>query len=73
MKLTKDEARILAVTMEITKYQIKYPSGFNIFESLQALEDKLRLYTKDSSYAGITNLNDWNDLLKRYAKSNKNK
>ncbi len=68
MRLTKDEARILAAAMEIAKFEFKWLPQNGGFTSLEALEEKLKIYGKDFRRQGRTSMDDFNDCLKRYAK-----
>ncbi|SFS30569.1 hypothetical protein [Lutibacter maritimus] len=68
MKLTKDEARVLAQAMRIAKYEMNTLS-FNVFDKFTELEDKLEKFGKDKRRIGRTSQDDFNDCLKRFAKS----
>jgi hypothetical protein len=67
MKITKDQARILADAMRIYKHE-NMTLSFSVYETLTSLEDKLENYSKDSRRIGRTTKNDFNDCLKRLAK-----
>ena len=66
MKLTKDEARILADALRIAKFEYTTLS-FNIFDKLSELEKRLDDFGKDKRRTGRTSQNDFNDCLKRCA------
>ena len=70
MKITKDEARILCIALEIAKFEINYPNGFNIFDKFKNLETRLYNYSKDNRRNGRTSQNDFSDVLKRYKPKN---
>lgn len=70
MKITKDEARILANALEIAKYEFDYPLGYGIFDKFINLENRLYNFGKDKRRTGRTSQNDFSDLLKRYKKIN---
>jgi hypothetical protein len=71
MKLTKDEASILAYAMEVAKYEM-LTTSFNVYTSLEHLQNRLEEAGKDKRRRGRTTQNDWNDLLKRFIKKTKN-
>lgn len=75
MRITKDEARILAEAISEEKYNIVRNLDpkltIQVMNALQALEDKLTEYGQDARRNGRTSQNDFTDLLKRY--SNKSK
>jgi len=68
MKLTKDEARILAVAIEEFKFENE---NHEFFDTLTALEKKLKNHSKDNRRKGRTSQDDWYDMLKRYTQKNK--
>jgi len=68
MKLTKDEARILSVALEIGKFEFRVlPSG--AFDKLTDLEKRLNNFGKDKRRTGRTSHDDLEDCLKRFAKA----
>jgi hypothetical protein len=78
MRLTKDEARILAVALESDKYSISRlvhdeidgeRGSLKMMEKLNQLEEKLLDSGKDKRRIGRTSMDDFPDCLKRYAKS----
>lgn len=71
MKITKDEATILAGAINIAKYEWKpFSSEENkdLFKTLTALEERLEIHGKDKRRQGRTSVNYWSDILKRYVK-----
>ncbi len=66
MKLTKDEARILARAMDDFKFTFNRQYE-GLFDKLEDLENRLEKYGKDKRRTGRTSQNDWTDLLKRFA------
>ena len=75
MRLTKDEARILAQAME--EYKYKVVNEFNdfkelgVFNKLHDLQYKLEMFGDDKRRYGRTSQDDLNDLFVRFAKQNK--
>jgi hypothetical protein len=69
MKLTKDEARILAVAIGDFKYTIAEETmrDLRCMDKLNELEDRLEEFGKDKRRTGRTSQNDWSDLIKRFA------
>lgn len=74
MKITKDEARILAAALGDGKFIILKDSYLNreenkrCFDALEKLEAKLDLFGKDSRRLGRTSQNTLTDTFKRYEK-----
>lgn len=66
MKLTKDEARILADALKMAKFEYTTLS-FKIFDKLSNLENRLDDFGKDKRRTGRTSQDDFNDCLKRFA------
>jgi len=67
MKLTKDEARILASAMNDFKFRCGEQWHLDgLFDAFENLELKLEEFGKDNRRNGRTSQNDWNDLLKRF-------
>lgn len=74
MRITKDEATILAGAINVAKYEWKpFSSDDNtdLFNTLTALENRLEVFGKDKRRQGRTSINYWADILKRYVKSKK--
>ena len=75
MKLTKDEASILAEAMEDYKYKVidnyKDFKGLGTFEKLHVLQRRLESYGDDKRRHGRTSLNSFYDLIVRFTKQNK--
>jgi uncharacterized coiled-coil DUF342 family protein len=69
MKLTKDEARILAAAIEEYRYDITEDSRNipNLMTKLEELTEKLSDYGKDQRRTGRTSQDYWTDMLKRFA------
>lgn len=68
MRITKDEARILSAAMNIAKYELVTLS-FKVFDKMGELQNKLEDFSKDKRRTGRTSQDDFNDCLKRFAKS----
>lgn len=71
MKLTKDEARILADALRIAKFEYTTLS-FKVFDELSNLESRLDDFGKDKRRTGRTSQDDFNDCLKRFANKSYN-
>lgn len=71
MKLTKDECRILADSLEDYITENAYPGLSRFYESLNALQERLEKAGKDERRNGRTSLDDYNDCLARYQKNYK--
>jgi hypothetical protein len=70
MKLSKDEARILAEAVRQQKYEMvkdAFKKAPAIFKALKQLEDRLEEFGKDKRRQGRTSQNDWSDCLERYS------
>ena len=68
MKLTKDEARILASALNDFKFRLNDNHDIDgLFSKLENLEVKLENFGKDKRRTGRTSQNDWSDLMKRFA------
>jgi hypothetical protein len=66
MKLTKDQARILAASLNDFKYRLNNENNIDgLFDSLEKLELKLEKFGKDKRRTGRTSMDDFSDLLKR--------
>lgn len=72
MRLTKDEARILAEAMEDFKHKVidDFPNDdyLPLFNRLINLQNKLEEFGNDARRNGRTSQNDFSDLLKRFSK-----
>ena len=71
MKLSKDEARILAEAVRQAKYEMAegYMNARKIVNMLQGLEDRLEEFGQDKRRQGRKSANDYNDLIKRLTKN----
>ena len=73
MKLTKDEASILAEAMEDYKYKVindyKDFKDLGAFEKLHVLQRRLESYGDDKRRHGRTSLNSFYDLIVRFCKN----
>lgn len=72
MRLTKDEARILAEALDEAKYDINDKAITHIpqlFGNLEMLQKKLEEFGKDKRRKGRTSMDDWHDLIKRFSKA----
>jgi hypothetical protein len=72
MRLTKDEARILAEAISDYKYKvvegnISYKE-LGVFDKLYDLQYKLELFGDDKRRNGRTTQDNFNDLIKRLTK-----
>jgi hypothetical protein len=75
MRLTKDEARILAAAVESYKFSTDADvSGFHerrkYFDSLEVLQSKLEEAGRDKRRNGRKSMNDFSDLVKRFINTN---
>jgi hypothetical protein len=71
MRLTKDEARILAEAMEEYKYKLvenPYYKELEAFNKLHDLQYKLEMFGDDKRRNGRTSQDNFNDLIKRLTK-----
>jgi hypothetical protein len=72
MRLTKDEARILAVALEEFKYKVVEGNSnykeLNVFNKLNDLEYKLFLFGDDKRRLGRTSQDNFNDCIIRFTK-----
>jgi hypothetical protein len=71
MKLTKDQARILAAALKVAKYDFSESCRYKeeslqTFNKLSELEDRLHCYGDDKHRKWRTSQEDWNDFLNRY-------
>ena len=74
MRLTKDEARILAEAMEEYKYKVADNITLNelgVFSKLFDLQYKLEKFGDDKRRNGRTSQDSWFDLIVRFCKTNK--
>ena len=72
MRLTKDEARILAEAMSEYKYKVveksPYYKELGVFSKLFDLQKKLEMFGDDKRRNGRTSQNNFYDLIKRLTK-----
>jgi hypothetical protein len=71
MRLTKDEARILAEAMDEYKYKVvenSYYKELGVFNKLHDLQYKLEMFGDDKRRNGRTSQDNFNDLIKRLTK-----
>jgi len=68
MRITKDEARILAAAMEEAKYELATLS-FNFYEKLEELQNKLREFGTDQRRTGRTSMDSFDDCIRRFIKA----
>jgi len=72
MRLTKDEARILAEAMSEYKYKVveksPYYKELGVFSKLFDLQHKLEMFGDDKRRNGRTSQNNFYDLIKRLTK-----
>lgn len=72
MRLTKDEARILAEAMEDFKHKViddfHNKDYLLLFNKLVDLQYKLEMFGDDKRRNGRTSQDDFSDLLKRFSK-----
>jgi len=72
MKITKDEATILGVALNRAKYEIfDMIHDKGVFNAFEELEFKLYVFGDDKRRNGRKSRNDFNDILKRFAKKSK--
>ena len=73
MRLTKDEASILAEAMEEYKYKVindyKDAKDLGAFEKLHVLQQRLEFYGDDKRRHGRTSFNSFHDLIVRFCNS----
>jgi hypothetical protein len=72
MRLTKDEARILAQAMSDYKYKVVEGNNsykeLGVFNKLYDLQYKLEMFGDDKRRNGRTTEDNFNDLIKRLTK-----
>ena len=72
MRVTKDEARILAEAMEDWKHKViddySKDDYLPLFNKLIDLQNKLEMFGDDARRNGRTSQDDFTDLLKRFSK-----
>jgi hypothetical protein len=72
MRLTKDEARILAEAMAEYKYKVVEGNTsykeLGVFNKLHDLQNKLEMFGDDKRRNGRTSQDNFNDLIKRLTK-----
>jgi hypothetical protein len=75
MRITKDEARILAEAMSDYKYKVVEGNTsykeLGVFEKLYDLQYKLEMFGDDKRRNGRTTEDNFHDLIVRFAKQNK--
>jgi hypothetical protein len=75
MRLTKDEARILAEAMSDYKYKVVEGNNsykeLGVFNKLYDLQYKLEMFGDDKRRNGRTTEDNFHDLIVRFAKQNK--
>jgi hypothetical protein len=75
MRITKDEARILAEAMSDYKYKVVEGNTsykeLSVFNKLYDLQYKLELFGDDKRRNGRTTEDNFHDLIVRFAKQNK--
>ena len=73
MRLTKDEASILAEAMEEYKYKVindyKDAKDLGAFEKLHVLQQRLEFYGDNKRRHGRTSFNSFYDLIVRFCNS----
>lgn len=74
MKITKDEARILANALDQNKYELAQnlhtrDDARKLIGSLELLQYRLEAFGVDQRRQGRKSHNDFSDLLKRYSKN----
>ena len=75
MRITKDEAYILACALDEAKYEMNNTVGSpdsSIFQALTKLQERLADFAKDERRVGRTSQNSYHDILKRYSKQTLN-
>ena len=75
MRITKDEAYILASALEEAKYEMNnaiYSPEIPVYEALTKLQERLAEFGKDERRVGRTSQNSYHDILKRYSKQTLN-
>jgi hypothetical protein len=75
MKLTKDEAYILACAIQDSKYNLVdacQSTDSNLMTALDDLEERLFELAKDQRRKGRKSQNSYTDILKRYSKKSTN-
>lgn len=69
MRLTKDEARILAQALDEYKFNVVNEfKMLDLFNKLHDLQYKLEMFGDDKRRHGRTTQDDFSDLLKRFSK-----
>jgi len=72
MRLTKDEARILAEAMAEYKYKVvenPHYKELGVFDKLFDLQYKLEMFGDDKRRNGRTTEDNFNDLILRFTKT----
>ena len=74
MRITKDEARILAIIVSDGKYEINnlFPADIQnqTIQAFISLEERLRKYGKDNRRNGRKSMDYLDDCLKRFLSKN---
>jgi hypothetical protein len=74
MRLTKDEARILAEAMADYKYKVvenPHYKELGVFDKLFDLQYKLEMFGDDKRRLGRTSQDNFNDCIIRFTKTTK--
>jgi hypothetical protein len=75
MRITKDEAYILASALDEAKYEMNTAicsPDFPVFEALTKLQERLAEFGKDERRNGRKSQNSYYDIIKRYSKQTLN-
>jgi hypothetical protein len=75
MRITKDEAYILASALDEAKYEMNNAVGSSdasIFRALTKLQERLAEFAKDERRSGRKSQNSYHDIIKRYSKQTLN-
>ena len=75
MRITKDEAYILACALDEAKYEMNSAVGSSnasIFQALTKLQERLADFGNDARRTGRKSQNSYYDIIKRYSKQTLN-
>lgn len=73
MRLTKDESRILAESLEEFKYTlVQEYKNLRLMDRLNELQDRLEYFGKDNRRTGRTSMDEWHHMIKRFTNFKKN-
>ena len=75
MRITKDEAYILASALEEAKYEMNnavYSPEIPVYEALTKLQERLAEFGNDGRRNGRKSQNSYYDIIKRYSKQTLN-